>query len=195
MKRYCGALAAVVLSCGIMCLAGCGSEQSGETQKGKFTVKEDSEGVEVRSEDGSVTIQGNEKAGRVKIKTEEGEDLEVTYNKDELAEGFPTDIPLYSPAKITMSQILKDKNAIATLSSQDDTTLVAAFYKDSLPKTGWSLEGEMNMGAMVILQGKKAEKLLNISIVKGENETNITLAVTEDTESSEKSPGLPDTEQ
>ncbi len=181
-KRYIFPVLFATMLCLVLYLTSCGDKESTKTKRTKITVKEDDQGVEVRSEDGSVTIQGNEKTGRIKIKTEEGEDLEVSYNKNQLTDDFPKDVPVYSPAKVTMSQVLREKNAMASLSTQDDTTKVATFYKEAMPKEGWSLEGEMNMGAMIILQGKKGKNLLNISIVKGEEETSITMAVTEDTE-------------
>ena len=162
--------------------ATCSNEKTIETPEGKITVTEKKDEVEVRSNDGSITIKGNENTGQIKIKTEEGENLEVTYNKDKITEGFPQDIPIYAPSKITMSQVLKDKNAVATLSTKDDTNKVALFYKNALPEKGWSMEGEMDMGGMIILQGKKGENILNVSVVKGEAETNITLAITQDTE-------------
>ena len=179
-KRSYYSVLTLVISCIVLSLASCSDERSTDTTEGKFTVKEDKNGVEVKSRDGSVIIKGNENTGHIKIKTDEGEDLEVTYNKDKLTEGFPKDIPVYSPSKVTMSQVLKEKNAVATLSTKDDTSKVALFYKKALPEKGWSIEGEMDMGGMIILQGKKGKNILNVSVVKGDAETNITVAVTEE---------------
>ena len=170
----------LAISCIALSLVSCSSERSSETPGGKITVKESQDGVEVKSKDGSVIIKGNENSGHIKIKTDEGEDIEVTYNKDKLTEGFPKDVPIYSPSRVTMSQVLKGKNAVVTLSTKDDTSKVALFYKNALPEKGWSIEGEMDMGGMVILQGKKGKNILNVSVVKGDAETNITLAITEE---------------
>lgn len=179
-KRFYYSVLILVISCIALSLVSCSSERSSETPGGKITVKESQDGVEVKSKDGSVIIKGNENSGHIKIKTDEGEDIEVTYNKDKLTEGFPKDVPIYSPSRVTMSQVLKGKNAVATLSTKDDTSKVALFYKNALPEKGWSIEGEMDMGGMVILQGKKGKNILNVSVVKGDAETNITLAITEE---------------
>jgi len=162
------------------CVVACSSEKSIDTSGGKISVKESEDGIEVKSKDGSLTIKGNESTGHIKIKTDEGEDIEVSYNKANLVQGFPKDAPIYSPSRVTMSQVLQSKNAVATFSTKDATDKVALFYKKALPDKGWSDEGQMNMGDMVILQGKKGNKILNVSVVKGDAETNITMAITEE---------------
>lgn len=166
---------------GVAASGACSKEKSIETPEGTVTVKEDKGGVEVKSTDGKLNIKGNENAGEIKVRTEEGDDLEVKYDKKSLVAGFPKEIPIYAPSQVTMSQILKDKNALATLSTKDDPAAVVTFYKNSMASNGWSMEGEMNMGGMTILQGKKGTDLLNVSVAKTEAETTITLALTEET--------------
>jgi len=166
---------------GLWCLAlaACSSEKTIETPRGNVTVRENSDGVEVTSHDGSLTIQGNEKWGHISIKTDDGEDIEVAYNRDSLAADFPADVPVYSRSKITMSQVLKGKSAVCSLASQDDTGTIARFYRKQLPENGWDLKDEMQFGDMVLMQGKKRGSDLTVSILKKDRQTAVTLAVTE----------------
>lgn len=142
-------------------------------------MKETRDGVEVTSNDGMLSIAGNEKTGHIKIKTDQGEDIEVRYRKDSLADGFPADIPVYAPATVKMSQAFQGRNAIATLSTGDDLGTVAQFYRDRLPQKGFTLGDEVSVGDFVLLQGIRDNVKLNISLKKTDNETTINLAVTE----------------
>ena len=160
----------------------CSSEKSGgKAEDNKISVKENAGSVQVKTRDGSLVMEGNENSGSIKIKTEAGEKIEVAYDKDKLSDGFPEDIPIYSSSKITMSQVLNNgTTALASLTTSDDASSVLKYYKEALSGQGWSVEGEMNMGEMVLLQGKKDGRMVNISIIKDEGTTNITLAVTEE---------------
>ncbi len=165
----------------LILIVACSSEKTIDSPAGEITVTENKNGIEVKSRDGSLSIEGNEKKGHISIKTDEGENIEVAYNKNKLPADFPKDIPIYTPSTITMSQVMnKGKTAVATLNTSDDSLKVVRFYKKALPLQGWSVEGEMNMGGMVMLQGKKGNTMLNLSVVKGEDGTNITLAKAEE---------------
>jgi hypothetical protein len=173
----------VLISISIMFVWACGNEKTIDSPEGEITVSENKEGLEVKSRDGSLSIKGNEKTGQIKVKTDDGENIDVAYNKDSLVKDFPNDIPVYSPSTVTMSQVLNQgATAMAALNTSDESRKIVQFYKDELPKKGWSVEDEMNMGGMIILQGKKKGAILNLSIVKGEGGTNITMAKTEETE-------------
>lgn len=170
----------IMLSLCLIILPGaCSNKKSPEPARGKFTVKENKDGVEVQSVDGTLSIAGNEKKGRIKIKTDEGKDIELAYHKDKLADGFPTDMPIYAPAELKMSQSFQGRNAMASLSTKDDLNKVSGFYKDALPQQGWTLGDEIIMTNMILLQGKKENVSLNISIRKKDAETTISLAMTE----------------
>jgi len=165
--------------CCILAVAACSREKSGAPKKGKLSVKETKDGVEVTSADGTLSIAGNEKTGHIKIKTEQGEDIEVRYRKDRLADGFPPDIPIYEPATVKMSQAFQGHNAIATLSTKDSPGTVAQFYKERLPQKGFTMGDDISVGDLVLLQGIKENVKLNISLKKTDNETTINLAMTE----------------
>jgi len=132
-----------------------------------------------QSLDGSLRIAGNDKQGRIKIKTEDGKDIDLSYNKNQLAPGFPGDIPVYTPSEIKMSQAFQGGNAMASLVTGDAVKKVVQFYKDSLAEKGWTTGDEVTLTGMVLLQGKKDTGRLNISIREKNNKTTINLAMTE----------------
>ena len=106
------------------------------------------------------------KSGHIKVKNQDGKNIEMTYASDKLVEGFPEDIPIFAPAKVKMSQVMSGQHAVATLSATSGTDTVQAFYKAALPQKGWNIENEMTMNGMIMLQGKKAETSLDYTDFK-----------------------------
>jgi len=167
------------LALALLCAAGlaaCSDEKTVGTPEGKVTVKETSQGVKVSSRDSSVSMEGDEKSGHVKIKDKDGKNIEMTYTKGKLVAGFPQDIPLYASAKITMSQLLDGRNAVATLTTKDSPENVLKFYKTELPKSGWTVANEMTVGGISVFQATKAGNSLTVQMSKQGDETGITIA-------------------
>ena len=128
MKTSSMALLLILVIPAFSFLGACSSEKSVDTPEGKIIVKENKDGVEVKSTDGRLSIQGNENTGHIKIKTEDGDDFEVSYNKGNLANDFPKDIPVYTPSTVQMSQVFKNgRNAMASFSTKDSSDKVLAF--------------------------------------------------------------------
>ncbi|MBN2106094.1 MAG: hypothetical protein JW832_01605 [Deltaproteobacteria bacterium] len=168
-----------VLFCAVA-LAACSDEKTVSSPQGDITVKETSKGIEVKSKDSSMSMESDKKSGHIKVKNQDGNNIEMTYAADKLVEGFPDDIPIYSPAAIKTSQIMSGEHAIATLSTTSRPEAVQTFYKSALPRTGWAIENEMAMNGMIMLQGKKADTNLTIQISKQADETTITIAKTDE---------------
>ena len=161
-------------------LAACSDEKTVSTPQGEVTVKETSKGIEVKSKDSSMSMEGDEKSGHIKVKNQDGKNIEMTYASEKLIDGFPKDIPIFSPAAIKMSQIMSGQHAIVTLSTTSGPEAVQTFYKSALPQKGWTIENEMTMNGMIMLQGKKGETILTIQISKQVDETTITVARTDE---------------
>ena len=158
----------------------CSREKSIETDKGKVTIKEKDKKIEVKTEDGSFTMTGDDQKGQINIKTEEGETVQVSYGKNKLPENFPKDVPIYSPSEIAVSQVIdEEKSVMVSLSTKDDPSVIAKFYKEKLPKKGWTIKNEMRMGNMVLVQGEKGGKVLNVTVNKDDQKTIISLVIGE----------------
>ena len=158
-------------------LGSCSREQSIETDEGKMNVKEEGEKIKVTTDEGTITMSGNEEKGQIAIKTEEGEALNVSYGKDNIPDNFPKDVPVYSPSAVKMTQIIDDNKSVISLGTKDDISKVAAFYKKELPAQGWSVKNEMSMGTMSLLHGEKGNRTLNVTVNKSDAETIISMVV------------------
>jgi hypothetical protein len=160
-------------------LGSCSREQSVETDEGKMTVKEEGEKIKVTTEEGTITMSGDEEKGQIAITTEEGETLNVSYGKDSIPDNFPKDVPVYSPATVKMTQIIDDSKSVISLGTQDDVSKVATFYKKELSAKGWSVKNEMSMGSMSLLHVQKGSRALNVTVNKSDEETIISMVIGE----------------
>ena len=162
----------------MLSLGACSQEKSIETDKGKVTIKEQGKKIEVKTEDGSLTMTGDDKKGQINIKTEDGETINVSYGKGKLPDNFPKDVPIYSPSEVIVSQVIdEEKSVMVSLSTKDDPSIIAKFYKEKLPQEGWKIKNEMSMGNMVLVQGEKGEKVLNVTVNKDDQKTIISLVI------------------
>jgi uncharacterized protein YxeA len=164
----------------VFCITGltaCSNEKTVETPQGKVTVKKTAKGVQVKNKDGSMSMEGDDKAGHIKVKNEDGKNIEVSYSAEKLVEGFPADVPIYAGAKVKTSQLMDKKHAMAMLSTRDSPEETLKFYKAALPNNGWSVENEMTMSGMIMLSGSKGDNKLTVQIVKQGTATNINLTM------------------
>jgi hypothetical protein len=158
----------------------CSREQSPETPAGRLSIDETRETVTLRSADGAVTIAGSDDAGRVTVTTGDGDEHAVSYTAGALADGFPGDIPVYDPSQIVMSQVFNTGgSAVVTLTTSHAPERVADFYLRELARLGWAVGGEMQVGGMVLFQGRKNGHILNFTALVVEGRTKINLAKTQ----------------
>ncbi|MCX8043957.1 MAG: hypothetical protein N3B18_07530 [Desulfobacterota bacterium] len=167
--------------CILLLLISCDNDRQGKAPGQKFAVKKTAEGVEVMTPDGSLRIAGNEKTTHIKIKRDDSASgtIEMRYQKGSLAPGFPPDIPIYTPAEITMSQCFQGRNALATLSTSDNMSKVAQFYRNMLVEKGFTLGEEVVLRDLILLHGEKDSCKLNISLKPNQGATVINLALTD----------------
>lgn len=158
----------------------CDNAKTGDPRGENVIVKEHGDSIAVESRDGALAIEGNRQKARIKIQTREGEDIELSYQKDALAEGFPPDVPVFKPSKVTMSQVFKKgAGAVATLTTDAAPGNIASFYQKALKEKGWSIGKKLTLGDMTMLNGEKSTATLNISIVTEGDGTKINMARTE----------------
>jgi len=90
----------------------------------------------------------------------------VNFNQNKVPDDYPKDVPIYSPAKVVMSQSISEKNArTLMLESTDAADKVVDFYKKGLDGNGWKTESTMTTAQLTILTATKDRKqvLLQIS--------------------------------
>ncbi len=134
-------------------LTGCGAAVQKAAEKAT--------GVDVNNDGNKVTITGNEGD---KVEMQGGDDVS-------LPDGFPKDVPLYEGAKLIMSNsYTTDGNTAytAVYETSDDVATVHAWYKDALPKAGWTIEGDVvnssDGSSMAVIGAKKGDTTLNVAV-------------------------------
>lgn len=181
---FCRCMLSLLLWCTVALALSCDKKQQGASSQQKFAVKDTSEGVEVMTPDGSLRIAGNEKDAHIKIKSDQSGTIEMHYKSESLVPGFPQEVPIYSPATVKMSQCFQGGNAVATLSTTDNMSKVAQFYREQLPEKGFTLGEEVSLRDLLLLQGNKDSQKLNISLKRSQTETIINLALTDQSQKS-----------
>jgi hypothetical protein len=78
------------------------------------------------------------------------------------------DVPIYSPAKVVMSQSVSDKNARnLMLESTDASDKIVDFYKKGLDGNGWKTESTMTTAQLTILTASKDQRQVVLQITDG----------------------------
>ncbi len=91
---------------------------------------------------------------------------------------FPKDVPVYAGATVT-SGATTGAGAAVVFSSADATDKIAAFYKEELPKNGWSKPIATDMGGISAISATKEKRQLGISITKGtDGKSMISIGIT-----------------
>jgi hypothetical protein len=147
-------------------LTGCGAiaEKAVET----------STGVDIDEGGDSVTVTGDD-----------GETVEIQGGDDaSLPKGFPEDVPVYEDADIKMGNSMTSDGKTTysvTLQTSDDVDTASAWYKDALPKEGWSLEGDMTSTAsgqsITVIGAKKGTMALNVSVMGPDDDSKTTISL------------------
>ncbi|MBI4734321.1 MAG: hypothetical protein HY779_05900 [Rubrobacteridae bacterium] len=134
---------------------------------------------------GAKDVDINENGGSIKVKTDQGEtEISGSSGKEvKMPDDFPSDIPIYDPAKLT--------NALKTTSdgktgfnivfeSSDKPGDVVKFYKEELPKNGYTISSTFESGAgSAILSIKKGENEIgNVNVTVSEGKTVIMIGIT-----------------
>jgi len=121
----------------------------------------------VSTADGKVSYQEKGKdAGTVTVTGKDGQTATVNFNQNKVPDDYPKDVPIYSPAKVVMSQSISEKNArTLMLESTDAADKLVDFYKKGLDGNGWKTESTMTTAQLTILTTTKDRKqvLLQIS--------------------------------
>jgi hypothetical protein len=160
MKRL-----AAILMLLVFCAVGCGRKTTTSTAPdgSKATVTPKADGSEV-------TVTGPK-----------GETVRVATGKSNVAlpEGFPKDVPIYSPANVTTSAKVQNTMSVV-LATADEGAKVLGFYSEQLKAGGWQMGGTMNSDQGGMLSATKGESTCTIYVGHDEQTTvNISVAVAE----------------
>ena len=86
---------------------------------------------------------------------------------------YPKDVPVYSGAKVIVTQSATEKNTrTLVLESNDPFDKIADSYKKGLESNGWKVEGPINMGEMNMFTAVKDKRQAVVQVIdSGEKRT------------------------
>jgi hypothetical protein len=161
MKRTVRVLLALAVVAALLAATGCGAL----IQQGAKTAVESATGVKVDESGNSVTVTGQDGSS-------------MTSSADgKIPEGFPADMPLYTPGTIKagiVSNSDSGKGFMVSIETPDAWADVFAWYETQLKDKGWTIESTVKMDAGGLLTGGKGSQVFNISVAKDSGDEGVT---------------------
>jgi hypothetical protein len=120
----------------------------------------------VSTGDGTVTYQDKGKdAGAITVTGKDGKTASLTFDQNKVPDDYPKDIPIYSPAKVIMSQSVSDQNSRnLVMESTDPADKIVDFYKKGLDSNGWKTESNMTTAQMTMFTATKDQRQVLLQI-------------------------------
>lgn len=133
----------------------------------------------IASPDGKVTYSDKAKdAPTMTFTGKNGEKVTMDVNSGKVPADYPSDIPVYKDAKVTLAQSVSDKNGRnLILETKDSADKVAAFYKSGLESRGWKMEGTVATGELNMITASKNGKQFVVQINNSNEQRIITQTV------------------
>ena len=115
---------------------------------------------------GNVSYQEKGKdAGTVTVTGKDGKSATLSFNQNKVPDDYPKDVPIYSPAKVVMSQSASDKNVRnLMMESPDASDKIVDFYKKGLDSSGWKTESSVATDKLTILSATKDQRQVMLQI-------------------------------
>jgi hypothetical protein len=131
---------------------------------------------------GQYDIDRNGDGGSIKIKGEDGSQIEITSDGGgKLPAGWPSSVPLSGNAKIEYGGTVSDgsggKNLSVSFTTNDSVSEVAEFYADKLGSNGWTVEANIATGDGAMISAKKGNDVAVAYIGAGDDGTSVSLNV------------------
>ncbi|MDH4139317.1 MAG: hypothetical protein OEV43_01975 [Coriobacteriia bacterium] len=121
---------------------------------------EDATGSDVELDENKVTITG-----------EDGESVEISGSEAELAEGFPSDVPVYEDGTIESSGKIAAggvENYTVSVVTNDSVNDVFEWYKSEFDDKGWNMTSEFSAGTSegdsAMLSFEKSGRIATLAI-------------------------------
>jgi hypothetical protein len=153
MKGTVRVLLALAVVASLLAITGCGFI----VQKAVEGGVESATGVKVDQSGDSVTITGQDGAT-------------MTSGEGKLPEGFPSDMPLYTPGKIATGIVTDSgtgKGFMLAIETSDAAGDVFAWYETQLKDKGWKVTTTMTTEDGGLLSGEKGTQIFNVAVTSG----------------------------
>jgi hypothetical protein len=114
----------------------------------------------VSTADGKVSYQDKGKdAGAITVTGKDGKTATLSFNQNKVPDDYPKDLPVYSPAKVVMSQSASENHTRnLMLESPDAVDKIVDFYKKGLDSNGWKTESTMTTAQLTMLTATKDQR-------------------------------------
>ena len=127
------------------------------------------------TKDGTVTVE--QKGGdptSMTITAKDGKGMTMNMGEGKVPDDYPKDLPVYTGAKVVLTQSVSDKNARSLmLESSDPTDKISEFYKKGLESNGWKIENTMTSGDMTMFTAIKDNRQAVLQIMNGGDKRTI----------------------
>lgn len=135
----------------------------------------------VTTSDGKVSYQDKGKdAGAITVTGKDGKSATMSFNENMVPDGYPKDVPIYSPSKVVMAQSASDKNTSnLVLESPDAADSIVAFYKKGLDGNGWKTESTMATAQLTMLTASKEQRQVVVQITDSGAKRNVMQVVSD----------------
>lgn len=133
-----------------------------EKSGGDVDVEFDKKGWTIRDKSSGATGEFRFDKQEIVVRDDEGREHAVFKITENLPSDFPSDVPIFSPSKVVASMVVGPGVSV-TLETKSALGEVAGFYKEELPKNGWSSTREASFGNMFSGTYKKGERKLAVS--------------------------------
>lgn len=134
----------------------------------KVTTSADGTVTTVTTPDGkTTTVRSRGDDTQLTIIGADGATVRVSNGDNGIAvpSDFPKDVPVYAGASVTTSATVQNTITLV-LKSTDPVSKVAAFYKEQLKASDWTVEAAIESEEGSFLTGKKEDRVLSTSIAK-----------------------------
>jgi hypothetical protein len=130
----------------------------------------------VSTADGKVTVteKGKDGAASMTFTGKSGEKVTMDVNSGKLPADYPSDVPVYKDARITLSQTVSEKNGRnLVMETADAADKIAGYYKSGLEGNGWKIEGSVAMGELNMLTATKGARQFVVQITNSSDKRSI----------------------
>jgi hypothetical protein len=165
MKVILRVMLALTLAFALLAVSGCGLIAGRVVKSGV----ESATGVKVDESGGDVTVTG-----------EDGSSM-TSSSDGTLPDGFPTDVPVYKPGKITagiVSDSSTGKGYMVGLETADAAGDVFAWYESEVPGAGWKVTTTMKTDDDGLISAEKGDQALTVAVTAGGGGSATTISIT-----------------
>lgn len=107
--------------------------------------------------------------GQVTIQSDDGDSKTTVGEGVKLAEGFPTDVPIYGPSTLLASSKTDGKDYSAVVRTSSSTADVAGFYRTEMVANGWESQLDSDYGDGSLQTYKKGDKTASIVVTQSDD--------------------------